>query len=163
MSNLIKYKIRVVSKKKWDKEYAETRLEKLDLIGNESKDRLLIQDVIDKCSIDAIILYDGNIVWSYDKIISHFKKALKSGPSQMSECGSGDYCLSDYLYDFLSGSCGSIAHYNKSGWIGTYPTKEDLKSFILRNEFGQNVLSHMPSWKTDCIKIADGLIKLANN
>jgi len=57
--------------------------------------------------------------------------------------------LTDYLYKFLSLSCGSIAHYNKYGWIACYPTVYDLKQFFRRNEFGQRVLRYIPIWKTD--------------
>ena len=105
----------------------------------ESQARLKIQEVMDHENIKAHILFDGNGVWSKKKILRDIRKVKKYGMQK----------LTDYLYKFLHLSCGSIAHYNKYGWISTYPTITHLKQFFRRNEFGQRVLEHVPIWKTD--------------
>ena len=110
---------------------------------SESQARLKIQETIDHENIRADILFDGNSVWSKKKIIRDIKKIKKYGMGK----------LSDYLYKFLSLSCGSIAHYNKYGWIACYPTLQDLKQFFRRNEFGERVLTYLPIWNTDAQRI----------
>jgi len=110
---------------------------------SESQARLQIQETIDHENIKADILFDGNSVWSKKKILRDIKKIKKYGMNK----------LTDYLYKFLSLSCGSIAHYNKFGWISTYPTIHHLKQFFRRNEFGQRVLNYLPTWKTDAQRI----------
>ena len=109
----------------------------------ESNARLKIQDCLDNENIKADILFDGNSVWSKKKILRDIRKVKKYGMEK----------LSNYLYEFLSLSCGSIAHYNKFGWIETYPTIQDLRNFFRRNEFGQRVLNYLPIWKTDVQRI----------
>ena len=109
----------------------------------EPQARIKIQETIDHENIKASILFDGNSVWSKKKIMRDIKRIKKQGMKK----------LTDYLYKFLSLSCGSIAHYNKYGWIACYPTIQDLRNFFRRNEFGQRVLSHIPVWKTDAIGI----------
>lgn len=105
----------------------------------ESQARLKLQEVIDHENIKADILFDGNSVWSKKKILRDIKKVKKHGMNK----------LTDYLYKFLSLSCGSIAHYDKFGWIATYPTIQDLRQFFRRNEFGQRVLNYLPIWNSD--------------
>ena len=73
--------------------------------------------------------------------------------------GHRDYDMTNYLYDFVT-SNGSIAHYNKYGWIGTYPTKEDFKNFFKRNEFGEDIYNYVPHWKSDCKEIANYILKI---
>ena len=106
---------------------------------SESQARLHIQECIDFENIKTEILFDGNSVWSKKKILRDIKKIKKYGMKK----------LTDYLYKFLSLSCGSIAHYNKYGWISCYPTIHDLRNFFRRNEFGERVLTYLPIWKTD--------------
>jgi len=106
---------------------------------SESQARLKIQECIDYENIKADILFDGNSVWSKKKIIRDIKKVKKYGMNK----------LSNYLYKFLSLCCGSIAHYNKFGWIACYPSVQELRNFFRRNEFGERVLNHLPVWKTD--------------
>ena len=105
----------------------------------ESQARLKLQEVIDNENIKADILFEGNSVWSKKKILRDIKKVKKHGMQK----------LSDYLYKFLSLSCGSIAHYDRYGWIACYPTISDLRQFFRRNEFGERVLTYLPIWKTD--------------
>jgi len=154
-----KFKITIYGKPR-EIETAEKILDSLNLTGDEYNDRLAIQKGIDEQKIKADILYGGNSVYSFDGIVRDFKRALKSKPGPVTEYGNGDYDLTDCLYKFLSLACGSIAHFNKFGWIGTYPEKEDLKNFCRRNEFGQDILSHQPSWAGDRIRISKELLKL---
>lgn len=146
------------------KEIADTEkiLNTLRLTGEEYHDRLKIQRAIDEHKIKADILYDGNNIWSFDRVIRDFKRALNSKPSKMSEYGNGEWDMTDYLYKFLSLECGSIAHFNKYGWIGSYPAKKDLKQFCLKNEFGQDILTHQPIWASDRQRIAREMLKFCN-
>ena len=99
---------------------------------NEGVIRTELQELITNHKIQSAILYNGNTVWDFEKVIRGIKLVKKRGMMRMT----------NYLYDFLSLACGSIAHYNKFGWIETYPTWEDLRQFFLRNEFGQRVLTY---------------------
>jgi hypothetical protein len=109
----------------------------------ETRVRKRIQTIIDDKKLKADILYDGNTVWSKNKVLKGIKRVKKNGMKSMTK----------YLYSFLTLSCGSIAHYNMFGWIEEYPTIEDLKIFFMRNEFGQRVLNHIPIWNTDVYEI----------
>ena len=136
---------------------------------NEPDARIVIQNLIDTENIKASILFDGNTVWSFNRIIKNIKRIKKAGvlgyagyipigsilsiPSYQGE--GAKPILSDYLYHFLSLSCGSIAHYNKAGWIAAYPTVDDLRRFFMKNEFGQRVKTHLPGWETDVIRIVE--------
>jgi len=148
-------------------------LDGLNLSDNEHGDRLVIQKAIDEHKVKASILYDGNTVWSYDRVIRDFRRALNSAPRQLAQpaalvwpghpynyASSGEYGLTNYLYNFLSLECGSIAHFNKDGWIGTYPTKNDLRQFCKHNEFGQDILRHQPSWASDGQRIAKDILEM---
>jgi len=109
----------------------------------EINSRRFIQKIIDDKNFKADILYDGNTVWSKNKVMRGIKRVKKNGMKSMTK----------YLYQFLTLSCGSIAHYDMYGWIAEYPTIEDLKSFFIRNEFGCRVLEYIPSWKSDTYNI----------
>ena len=86
------------------------------------------------------ILYDGNTVWDVKRLIKQFKTFIKYY----------DYDhFTKYLYEFFSLQCGSIAHYNKAGWLGTYPTLDDLKLFFSKNEYGSPVRTYPPDWHYD--------------
>jgi len=119
------------------------------LSGDEYSDRLVLLNGFVphiKCSIS----YSGNTVWNKEKLIRDFNKILKHGMES----------LSDYLYEFFHLSCGSIAHFDKNGWIATYPTLASLRQFFHRNEYGQSVVTHMPSWKADAVEIAKAMNEL---
>lgn len=109
--------------------------------------RLKIQDSIESDKLKTDILFDGNTVWDKTKIIRGIKKVKKNGMEAMT----------DYLYKFLSLACGSIAHYNKMGWVQEYPTIGHLKAFFRNNEFGQSVKKYMPYWKTDAVKTVEAI------
>jgi hypothetical protein len=68
--------------------------------------------------------------------------------------------LTDYLYEFFHLCCGSIAHYNKHGWICEYPDIEAIKFFLLKNEYGQSVLKHQPFWASDRIEILKDVYRM---
>jgi hypothetical protein len=146
-----------------DVAFAKDILEPVDMPGMENKDRAVIQAVIDRYKIKATILYDGNTVWSYDRVIRDFKRALKSKPGPVTDYGSGEWDMTDYLYKFLSLVCGSIAHYSKGGWIGAYPKKSDLVKFCFNNEFGQNIVAAQPAWATDRVKICGAILVMLGN
>jgi len=112
---------------------------------DERQARLALQRLIDSKKIKASILFEGNSVWSYDRVIRDIRKVVKNGMNSMT----------DYLYKWLTLSAGSIAHYSLSGWVETYPTIQHLKQFFKCNEFGSRVLTHIPAWKTDTIRIVE--------
>jgi len=122
------------------------------LSGNEAKDRLFLQDFIDGTGFEYDILYDGNSVYSYKRIMKDFKRYLNSGAKDMSE----------KLYDFFNLNIGTISHYNKIGWMATYPTIDDIKDLFDRNEYGERVADYIPGWKTDVKRIVDDMQNLLN-
>ena len=71
--------------------------------------------------------------------------------------------MSDYLYSFLSSDAGSIAHYDKNGWLSEYPTVIELKHFYSENENGCNIVQEQPYWKSDVILIGQEILKLLNS
>ena len=146
-----------------------------DILNSEPKARLEIQKLIDINKLKANIMYDGNYIWNYNKIIRNAKQIKKEGI-----LGYAHYIkiteglrvpeydknkkpiLSDYFYQFLSLSCGSIAHTNRAGWIAKYSTSNDLKKFFQRNEFKQRVYDYIPEWKTDAktiVKEIEAILK----
>jgi hypothetical protein len=110
----------------------------------EGAARLMLQVCIDAFKIKAALTFDGNTIWSKDRLIRDVKAIIRA------DMVGG---MGNYLYEFLSLSCGSIAHYNKYGWIAEYPTVAALRAFFLKNEFGQRVFVYIPNWKTDALKI----------
>lgn len=128
-------------------------LSTLPLTGKEAEDRLKIQDAIDEHNLKCDILYNGNSVWSFKRVIKDFLKILKSD---------GEYELTDYLYHFFIHCCGSIAHYDKIGWQSVYPTKENVIAFCFKNEYGKDILSWQPHWATDRKRICEEILKLCH-
>lgn len=121
------------------------------LTGNEGIDRLILQNQVVE-SIHARILYDGNNVWNKKRLLRDLKIVIDKGMEH----------LSDELYKFVSLACGSIAHYDKYGWISEYPSLSALKRFFECNEFGQSVLQYQPHWATDRIAIIKEMSKMLN-
>ena len=121
------------------------------LSGDESSDRLALMTGY-LPNIKCAISYNGNTIWSKDKLIRDFKRILNNGMKN----------LSDYLYEFFHLCCGSIAHYNKQGWIATYPTLASLRNFFVKNEYGEPVITHIPSWQSDAVEIAQAMDRLIN-
>jgi len=110
---------------------------------SEPDARLRLQKLIDDGKVEAEILYDGNGVYGKKAILRDMRKLLRDGMESMT----------DRLYRFFTLCCGSIAHYDKGGWIATYPRIHDLRRFFLENEYGRRVLNDVPRWKTDVIEV----------
>ena len=146
---------------------------KLSILG-EDEARLVIQESIDREKLEATVMFEGNIVWSFDRIIRNLKRIVKAGrlysdgtpgevrvgmmifPAQVKPI------LSKYFYEFLHLDCGSIAHYNIHGWIGHYPTVEALRQFFIKNERGKRVLDYI-SWRyTDAKRIVKEIEVILN-
>jgi hypothetical protein len=166
--------IRILGNKQ-EFEKAKAVLNKLTILKNlrEDKARIVIQDAIDEYHLNASILYKGNRVWSRRKILNNLERIIEKGTlygnkrviwMRVSETiclpeTPADFkpVLSKYFYEFLIMCCGSIAHYNLAGWIGIYPTLEDLKRFFLKNEHGKPVSEWIPWWKTDAKRIVEDI------
>lgn len=122
------------------------------LSGDEYRDRLFLQRFV-LPEIKATILYAGNTVWSKEKLIRDFKRILKNGISS----------LTDYLYEFFHLECGTIAHYNKQGWIDNYPDLYAIKQLIIgegKLDEKHRALNHQPSWAADRIVVIREFEKL---
>lgn len=101
-------------------------IENLELSGNERKDRLIIQKCIDDNKLKTHILYDGNTVYPFKKIINEYRKLQKSGSLVK---------LSKYMYDFFCNACGDIAHYNIDGFKSYYDySLKNLENETLRHK-----------------------------
>ncbi len=111
--------------------YDSPEYNQLDENYDENTYREVLQKIIDDNKLKADILFNGNRVWSKNKIIRNIKTIIKHNDMNK---------MNKYLYHFLSLSCGSIAHFDKYGWIQNYPTVEHLKQFFVKNEFGERVL-----------------------
>lgn len=102
-------------------------LESLKLTGMENKDRLIIQDCIDKNKLKSDILYDGNTVYPFEKIVKEYRKLQR------------DYSLeklSDDMYHFFMNACGDIAHYDKAGYRCYYNDFiVELENRFLKNSY----------------------------
>ena len=132
--------------------YAEEILRiTLDQQSSEFKIREKIQQIIDDNDIDNDIdvMYDGNSVWSLKKVQEEVENIKKNGVQSMGK----------YLYEFMHLCAGTIAHYNRDGWIAVYPTIEDIRNRVIRGSSGDRVLREQPHWKADTIKIAKWLIE----
>ena len=147
-------KINIISPTSAERLRAEAILSKLPLTGDEKKDRLTIQSAIDEYDIEANILYNGNRVWGKNRIISEYKRLKKSGQL---------VGMSDHFYEYLHLACGSIAHYNKDGWIQAYENSvERLDDFFRCNESGINIFDHAGRF-SDQKAIAKELLELAGS
>lgn len=137
---------------------------------DEKAARIAIQDAIDEFQISTSVMYRGHLVWSRRKIMQNLDQIIAQKQLYTSKkkvkwmrMNKDIYLplvpkdfkpiLSDYFYEFLTIVCGSRPHYNKAGWIGLYPTLEDLKRFFQKNEYGKAVSEYVPAWKTDAHRI----------
>lgn len=102
-------------------------IENLELTGLENKDRLIIQKCIDENKLKSDILYDGNTVYSFEKIVKEYRKLQR------------DYSLeklSNDMYHFFMNACGDIAHYDKSGYRYYYNNSiVELENGFLKNSY----------------------------
>ena len=92
-------------------------IENLYLTGNEYEDRLIIQKAIDEHNLKSDILYDGNTVYPFEKIVKLYRKLQKSGSLEK---------MTKEMYHFFTNACGDIAHYDLEGFKSYY-------NFSLRN------------------------------
>lgn len=128
-------------------------LDMVGLSGNERTDREVIQELIDDRGLKASLLYEGNSVYGKKVLIAEFKRILKDGSLSK---------MSNRFYEFLINGCGSIAHYDKCGWIGEYrDSAVELCKFCFRNEFGNNIKDYQPHWASDRRNIAEEMMGLA--
>ncbi len=148
------FRIRVSGNKASEVTETEALLDELELTGLEAKDRLLIQEAIDKHNIRSTILYNGNTVWGKNRIVNEFKRLKKRGDLST---------MTDHFYSFLHLVCGSIAHYSKCGWIDFYQNSvHALEEFFKNNEWGVDISEYQPRWRTDVQKIAQELLVLVS-
>lgn len=116
--------------------------------------KALLPFVEHKLNTNQWMLYDGNTVWNVRRLTDNFKTFIKYYDVDH---------LTKYLYGFFHLQCGSIAHYNKQGWMDTYPTLNHLKEFFKGNEYGELVRSYPPSWHHDALKATDAMHSLLFN
>jgi len=122
----------------------------------EANARLVIQQLIDQNHLKASILVNGNSVWSKDRILKNLEQIMQHG-TLYNEDQTKPPILSHYFYQFLHLVCGSVAHYDISGWIHKYPTVEHLRKFFKANELGKSVLESIPPERTDARVIVEAI------
>lgn len=102
-------------------------IEKLELVGIEDKDRLIIQKCIDENKLKSNILYEGNTVYPFEKIVKEYRRLQK------------DYSLeklTNDMYHFFMNACGDIAHYDKTGYRCYYNDSiVELENRFLKNSY----------------------------
>lgn len=102
-------------------------IENLELVGIEDKDRLIIQKCIDENKLKSDILYEGNTVYPFEKIIKEYRKLQK------------DYSLgklTNDMYHFFTNACGDIAHYDKVGYRCYYNDSiVELENRLLKDSY----------------------------
>ena len=109
------------------------------LTGEEGKDRLIIQQCIDDKKLKSSILYDGNTVLPFNKIVNEYRKLQKDGTLTK---------MSERMYEFFHLHCGDIAHYNIGGYRVHYNNSlKQLEAEVLSQD------PFVPSWHTDLDKI----------
>ena len=102
-------------------------IENLELTGNESADRLIIQQCIDDNKMKSDILYDGNTVYPFEKIVKAYRKLQKSGTLDN---------LTKEMYHFFMYACGDIAHYDIQGYKCYYNNSfRQLENELLANNW----------------------------
>lgn len=111
----------------------------LELTGNESKDRLIIQQCIDDNKLKSNILYDGNTVYSFEKVVKQYRKLQKEDKLNN---------MSEYMYHFFTNACGDIAHYDIGGFRAYYNNSfRNLEKELLSRD------TFIPQWHSDLDKI----------
>lgn len=108
-------------------------IENLKLVGIEVKDRLIIQKCIDENKLKSDILYEGNTVYPFEKIVKEYRRLQK------------DYLLgklTDDMYHFFMNACGDIAHYDKVGYRYYYNDSiVELENRFLKNSYAASRFS----------------------
>lgn len=114
-------------------------IDNLPLTGNESNDRILIQKCIDNNNLKSEILYEGNTVYSFKKIVKEYRNLQKNGTLDK---------LTNKMYLFFTNACGDIAHYNINGFRDYYNNSlENLESKLLGRD------TFIPRWCSDLDRI----------
>lgn len=114
-------------------------IDNLPLTGNESNDRILIQKCIDNNNLKSEILYEGNTVYSFKKIVKEYRNLQKNGTLDK---------LTNKMYLFFTNACGDIAHYNINGFRDYYNNSlENLESKLLGRD------TFIPRWFSDLDRI----------
>ena len=114
-------------------------IDNLPLTGNESNDRILIQKCIDNNNLKSEILYEGNTIYSFKKIVKEYRNLQKNGTLDK---------LTNKLYLFFTNACGDIAHYNINGFRDYYNNSlENLESKLLGRD------TFIPRWCSDLDRI----------
>jgi len=121
--------------------------------ANEAIIRLNIQNLLDRYDPECTVLYNGNTVWPYEKIIKQFARLLKANDTRK---------MTKYMYSFMNLETGTIAHFNLRGWAHVYPDNVALKRLWRCNEYGYPVYGHQPGWKTDVQKIVLEMHRMLN-
>ena len=111
----------------------------MPLTGNESNDRILIQKCIDNNNLKSEILYEGNTIYSFKKIVKEYRNLQKNGTLDK---------LTNKMYLFFTNACGDIAHYNINGFRDYYNNSlENLESKLLGRD------TFIPRWCSDLDRI----------
>lgn len=97
------------------------------------------------------ILYDGNIVWNVERLMKQFRTFIKYYDYEH---------FPNYLYEFFHLQCGTIAHFNKIGWLVKYPNLSSLKDLFKKNEYGKEVKDYPPDWHYDARLATDTMSKI---
>lgn len=114
-------------------------IDNLPLTGNESNDRILIQKCIDNNNLKSEILYEGNTIYSFKKIVKEYRNLQKNGTLDK---------LTNKMYLFFTNACGDIAHYNINGFRDYYNNSlENLESKLLSRD------TFIPRWCSDLDRI----------
>ena len=88
-------------------------------------DRLIIQKCIDDNKLKSSILYDGNTVYPFEKIVKAYRRLQKSGSLEN---------LTKEMYHFFMYACGDIAHYDIGGYKCYYNFSfRELENELLKN------------------------------
>ena len=119
--------------------------------ANESEARMMIQELMEQKQVTVHVLLNGNSVYYKTKILRNVRAMIRHNDMSL---------MTEYTYDFLCNACGSIAHWNKAGWLSVHPTITAFRSFFLKNEYGTRVLEYQPSWATDRVEIIKEIEKL---
>jgi len=112
--------------------------------AREGEARIMIQNLMEQKLVTADVLLNGNSVYNKTKILRNIRMMVRHEKMSL---------MTNYTYEFLSNACGSIAHWNKAGWISFYPTIAAFRDFFIKNEYGKRVLESRPAWATDRVEI----------
>jgi hypothetical protein len=138
-----------------DQEVADTIVVLTDnasrFIGGEVPDRLVLQELIEKHNLTASIVYQGNTVTPLTKTINDLKAVIDSNDMNV---------MSDQLFNVFIFRCGAKRYDTRQKFIEQYPTVQSLARFFRKNEFGENIIYHVPNWNSDFKIVAHEMLRL---